>query len=161
MLQTSPKPNYTYSYGKNSNRSKNRENNNKKKNDISIITVVFYTFFVFMIMILTASYIGQFVQIAHLNYELSDLDNYLKEVKTENDALSLALAKERSIVKVENIARNELGMVDAEDVQVLVLNSSEKNTDDKIVPDKEEMFLARFVSNIWDMIGTVKAGEIE
>ncbi|MEJ6950942.1 FtsB family cell division protein [Natronospora cellulosivora (SeqCode)] len=161
MLQTSPKKTYNYSCVNSTQNGRKNNNNNRNRNNVSLSTLLSFLIIIVFCITLTASYIYQFVQIAHLNYDINNLDTQLSELRVENNALSLALAKERSIVRIENIARSELGMVEPDDVKIVILNNNGQDYDEHILSNKEPIFFARFFTNILNVIGTAKAEELE
>jgi len=155
LLQTRLKNDYNYSYN-------NKEYNQKnKKNDLSSSGVVIFVLAIVIIGAILVSYIGQFVQIAHLSYEISRLEDHMESIKAENYLLNIKLAEEKSMAKIEKIARNSLNMVEPDRVEIVLLENKVKQID--ILPENkvEKVFFVKVFDDFMKRIGTVQAEEIE
>ncbi|MDI9440675.1 MAG: hypothetical protein GX101_03650 [Firmicutes bacterium] len=64
--------------------------------------------------VVSVLYLQQQITSYHLNVELGYLQQQVKELEQQNDYLMLHLEAERSLPKIEEIARRELGMIDPE-----------------------------------------------
>lgn len=70
---------------------------------------------------LSLLYLQQQVSFYYLNMELAQLQEQVNILEQRNDHLMLNLESQRSLQKIEQLARKELGMVEPERVTSLVL----------------------------------------
>lgn len=151
MLQT----NYNFTYlGKNENRK-----DNSSKNKLSGKTAVFYLFLLLLFALIMVAYIGQCVKITHLNYKMSYLEDELNSIQREIHQLNLKLARELSVARIEQIAKNELNMVEPEKVEFVLMKNQENNEED-IYPGQREIFFVRVINNFLERMSTVRAEEL-
>lgn len=124
----------------------------KKKAGIAILVL-------FIILILPISLIiSQSLRLVHLNYQLEVLENNLSELQAENRELILDLSSKTSLKRIEKVARQELGMVEAENVTRLVLKED--------MPSENEILYAsnsdsNWVSSFLHGIQNVRAATLE
>ncbi|MFN2363051.1 MAG: cell division protein FtsL [Halarsenatibacteraceae bacterium] len=123
----------------------------KKKAGIVILAL-----FILLILPITLI-ISQSLRLVHLNYQLEVLENNLSELQTENRELILNLSSKTSLERIERVARQELGMVEAENVTRLAL---------KEVPSENEILYAsnnesNWLSSFWHGIQNVRAATLE
>ncbi|NLJ86463.1 MAG: hypothetical protein GX322_08480 [Firmicutes bacterium] len=71
---------------------------------------------------LTALGIGQKIRAIELEYELQSLETELEEVRREGQQLQLKVEQLQSLANIEAVARERLGMVDPQAVQVLAMD---------------------------------------
>lgn len=124
----------------------------KKKAGIAILVL-------FLILILPISLIiSQSLRLVHLNYQLEVLENNLSELQAENRELILDLSSKTSLKRIEKVARQDLGMVEAENVTRLVLKED--------MPSENEILYAsnsdsNWVSSFLHGIQNVRAATLE
>ncbi|MGM0414183.1 MAG: cell division protein FtsL [Bacillota bacterium] len=124
----------------------------KKKAGIAILVL-------FIILILPISLIiSQSLRLVHLNYQLEVLENNLSELQAENRELILDLSSKTSLKRIEKVARQDLGMVEAENVTRLVLKED--------MPSENEILYAsnsdsNWVSSFLHGIQNVRAATLE
>jgi len=151
------KNNYNYSYnGKKENNGESTSNKcfSGKKAFLCLFLLVFFAF-------ILATYIGQFVRMAHLNYRLSQLEEEFNNIQREIDQLNLKLAREMSVARIERIAKNELNMVEPEKVEfVLLKNSANEEEDIYPGPAGREIFFVRVINDFLKRMNTVRAEEM-
>lgn len=123
--------------------SKNEEKENKNKN-------IVVTFVIALILIgcLFAIQISQVVTITHLSYKTEELENRLNSLEEKNKNLEIEVTKKISLGKIEKIAKNDLGMVEAKEVKYVAIN----NTDDKIQKEEIKDRNINFVQGIHNLI---------
>ncbi len=155
MLQTRLKNDYNYSYN-------NKEYNQKnKKNDLSSSGVVIFVLAIFIIGAILVSYIGQFVQITHLSYEIDELEDRIDSIKTGNYILKVKLAEKKSMAEIEKIARNRLHMIEPDEVEIVVMKNKVKQIDSLPKNKQERVFFVKVFDDFMKRIGTVKAEELD
>ncbi len=157
MLQTKPKIDYKYNQVNYKNK---REKVNKKK--ISLKLMVGFSLILITLGVLLVAYIGQSVQLTHLNYELNYLRDELEVIEETNHKLNLQIARDRSLARIEQIARRELHMIEPEEMEVIVLNDHQTEIEaagDRVA--EEKFFLAALFDNILERLGTVKADSLD
>ena len=71
--------------------------------------------------VISLLYLQQQVTFYYLNMELVQLEEQVNVLEQRNDHLMLNLESQRSLNKIEQLARQELGMVDPERVTSIVL----------------------------------------
>ena len=69
-------------------------------------------------------YLNQQVQTMHLSLKLAELEQQVKTAQQRNDYLRVNLESARSLQRIEQIARTELGMIDPDVSSSLVVNPS-------------------------------------
>lgn len=156
MLQTRPKSDYNYSY--HNNKEYNQKNN---KNELSSSGVVIFLVAVIIVGAILVSYIGQFVQITHLSYDIDELEERIDSIKTENYILKVKLAEKKSMAKIEKIARNSLNMVEPDRVEIVLLENKVKQIDALPENKEERVFFVKVFDDFMKRIGTVKAEELD
>lgn len=164
LLQTKPKIDYNYGNGNYKKELFNKGNNrvNNKSNIKVARTMIFFLLTLILIGFLLVAYIGQSLHIAHLNFKIEKLKVELKEINDSNHELSLQLARDRSLAKIEEIAKNELKMIEPEKMEIIVLNSKNKNQNSlKELKTDNKFFLARIFGDLLDRLGTVKANSLD
>ena len=94
------------------------------------------------------------VQLDELGHELTDVKKQIEIVDSENTRMNMALSSDVSLGKVEEYAKNDLGMVKVNDYQVNYVNSlqddkvkvngkGEKNLPDPEAKDSEKDLLCQ------------------
>ncbi len=125
-----------------------------------------YTFlYIFLLLLISISvilYISQTLKINTANYQLIKLEERLETVREQKEKLEVELAAETSLAKVEQIAKNQLNMVEVKDKEVLVYNNN-LESQAQFVADipKEKFFLAQIYDKIIARIMTVQAESID
>jgi len=66
-------------------------------------------------------YVGQHIQVVRLGYQIEDLRVAQVSLIQEGKALEVELGRLRSLTKVEDLARRELGMVNPVPGQIILL----------------------------------------
>ncbi len=123
---------------------------------------ILYIFLLLLISISVILYISQTLKINTANYQLTKLEERLETVREEKEKLEVELAAETSLAKVEQIAKNQLNMVEVKDKEVLVYNNN-LESQAQFVADipKEKFFLAQIYDKIIARIMTVQAESID
>lgn len=116
---------------------------NKNKNIVLIFSIV-----LILIGSLFAIQISQMMTITHLSYKTEELENKLNTFENRNKNLEIEVSKKISLSNIEKIAKNELGMVEAEKVEYMAINDNKpKNKEEKIQEDN-----VSFVQGIHNLI---------
>jgi cell division protein FtsL len=76
---------------------------------------------VIILLVLGLLYIGLNVECIKTGYEINKLKLKKIELINENNSLKVELAKERSLERIESIARGELGLITPEKFETIVL----------------------------------------
>jgi len=114
----------------------------KKKAGITILVL-------FIILILPITLIiSQSLRLVHLNYQLEVLENNLSELQSENRELILDLSSKTSLNRIERIAREELGMVEAESITRLALRERPADTEVRYASNDQDDWLSSFLRGI-------------
>jgi len=95
---------------------KERESISQNKRLLFCFLVIFLVFIIPMALI-----ISQSLRIVHLNYQLEELQGELSQISSNNKEMEMQVASMRSLSRLERVARNELGMVEPDQVQRLAL----------------------------------------
>lgn len=156
MLQTKRQGNYNYSYKNRKNLHRNSVNNHKRK-DIPITGIILFLLIVILVAFLLISYICQYVQIAHLKLQTSELKEDLVDITQNNRKLKLKLAQNKSLARIEKIARTQLNMIEPEKVEIVVLNDQIQKIDVLPEPEKKKVLFARIFNDLLERFGTVRA----
>ncbi|AZO95086.1 hypothetical protein D7D81_11090 [Halocella sp. SP3-1] len=154
LLQTKPKSDYNYGYINN----KNSSNNKKTKNSIDFKTIISFILIVTIIALILISYICQSVNITRLNYTLTKLSKEYDKIQEENHKLNIELARNKSLARIEKLARNDLHMSEPDRVEVVVLNKEEEIKEDT-VPEQKKTYFAQVLGKLFNK--SVKAEELD
>lgn len=148
LLQTRKKIDYNYSYFE--------EETEKKNSKLMISLLVFLVVIIGIIMLV---FIKQSLEITHLGYDLDKIGNQLDEINEKNHELNLKLARYSSLARIEKIARNNLNMLEPEEMQVIVMNDS--NITDELsnrnLAKNERIYILRLFNELISNFRTVKA----
>lgn len=115
-------------------------------------------------------YLQQQVVSYHLNVELGYLQQQVNVLEQQNDYLMLNLESERSLPKIEQIARTQLGMVEPELTVSLVVDQTEQRGSDQHgrwleqdTPENSQTFFASLAAwlNKAFPLGGVEAGTLQ
>ncbi|HKL76132.1 MAG TPA: septum formation initiator family protein [Halanaerobiales bacterium] len=133
------------------NFNNNQEKGNKNKD-------IFVTFVVVLIIIgsLFAIQISQAVTITHLSYKTEELETRLNSLKEKNKKLEIEVTKKISLRKIEKIAKNDLGMVEAKEVKYVAINNQEDNIQKNETQNKNMNFV-QGIHNLIKKLDTVNA----
>lgn len=97
-------------------------------------------------------YLFQVSLVTGAGYRLLEAQNQLSAVKNQNKALSVEIARLKSLDRIENIARNELNMVTPKGASVLAVKSVsegiENTTVSSEVPVENEEHVVTIVESI-------------
>ncbi|MFW5998593.1 MAG: cell division protein FtsL [Bacillota bacterium] len=169
MLQREERGKYKNNLN-NYKKQKPSSNSNKKNWSFSKKMMVIYAFILCMLGFVFVFYISQSLTINQLNLKVNNLENDLDELKDENDKLNLKIAKNVSLSRIENIARNELNMKEPDQTEIVEINSGNNKNDfnnikenDKYKNDKytDSFFFAKIFEDIWNKINVVKAESVD
>ncbi|MFW5873177.1 MAG: cell division protein FtsL [Bacillota bacterium] len=127
--------------------------NSKQKKKMGIIILALFVLLILPITLI----ISQSLRLVHLNYQLEVLENNLSELQTENRELILDLSSKTSLKRIEKVARQELGMVEAENVTRLALKEAPTEDEVHYASNDESNWLSSF----WHGIQNVRAATLE
>ena len=152
------KENYNIKVNEKYNNKKEKKENSSKKGLIFL-----YALFLALVALLVVVYINHNLQIMQLNSEIDSLTDEIEQQREINQGLSLELTRKDSLSRIENLARQELNMVEPEQSSTLVLrnmDNSEEESDGGTVMAEEEntFFLAGIFQDFWDKLNVVRAG---
>ncbi|MEC9488052.1 MAG: FtsL-like putative cell division protein [Halanaerobium sp.] len=128
--------------------------------------MVFWTILIFFIAGFFILYVGQQVQVAKTQMRLDDMNEVVEELEKENSYLKLQLAERESLDSVEKKAREELGMVQPDEVRYVYVETeqvTEAVKEDGVNRQSRNLFsylshgLASFIRNFT----VVKAGTMD
>lgn len=88
-----------------------------KKRSFDLGCFRFYAFVISCIIFAIAS-VGQYCKVITTNIELVQKEERISELKYEHQDLKMTVARLNSLVRIENIARNELAMEEADEVRI-------------------------------------------
>ncbi|MGM0436881.1 MAG: FtsB family cell division protein [Bacillota bacterium] len=124
---------------------------NKNKNIILIFSIA-----LILIGSLFAIQISQMMTVTHLSYKTEELENKLNTLEDRNKNLEIEVSKKISLSSIEKIAKNELGMVEAEKVEYMAINDNKpKNKEEKI--QEENVSFVQGIHNFFKKLETVNA----
>lgn len=92
----------------------------RKKHKSAFDTIICVAILVALALALTARYAA----IAKINFEISQLDKELAELRAENERLEIQISRLSSLKRIEEIATNRLGMKKPQEVRTLAYNPS-------------------------------------
>jgi cell division protein FtsL len=77
--------------------------------------------FIFLVFVISVFFVWSRVELVHLEYDISSMEGKLRTLKQEQRCLRLEVASLRSPSRIEQVARNDLGMHMPNPEQILVV----------------------------------------
>jgi cell division protein FtsL len=99
----------------------------QKQDNDTFKLMFFYSFLLFLVGIVFIIYINQYVQISRLNFQIEKLKEQRDELKTKKAYLQLEISSLKSLERIEEIAKNELGMAEPAEINYIVMAEPEDN----------------------------------
>lgn len=115
-----------------------------------------------MISSLVIVYINQYVRLSRSNYRLERLESQRSQLKNHNIHLELQISQLKSLDRVEEIAKRDLGMVRPDKINYIVLDRG--STEDVVLaevddtPPEEARNIRDRIANFFDSLTEVQAG---
>jgi len=142
---------------------KSGEQDRNNYNGISVKKKTYFYVYIFLIILigsLLVLHISHLLQVDSFNYRINNLEQRLNLLKEKNNELQLKVASQSSLSKIEQLAKNKLEMVEAEQFEVLVYANPDKY--DKIEnKDKnksaDHFILASLYNKLMDRLVNVQA----
>jgi hypothetical protein len=106
-------------------------------------------------------HIGQSLRMTHLDFEVQKLEQVFNQINKENHLLNIKLARDTSLAKVEYIARNELKMVEPDEVEILVLNTANRIEEVNYKEENNKRFFTKVFDTFLNSLNTVKADSLD
>ncbi|MCF8001254.1 MAG: cell division protein FtsL [Halanaerobiales bacterium] len=103
--------------------------------------------------ILLLVYISYTLQINNLSYKIDQMQNELHTLEEKNHKLNIKLSNASSLSQVDQLARNELNMVEPESMETIVLKSKEVEVAEK----PENSYFLSEITNFIVNLGTARA----
>jgi cell division protein FtsB len=153
LLQTKEKRDYNSGY------IEHNAKNISKRGKVSI--VIIYIFILIVIAGLIILHIGQSLRMTHLDFEVQKLEQVFNQINKENHLLNIKLARDTSLAKVEYIARNELKMVEPDEVEILVLNTANRIEEVNYKEENNKRFFTKVFDTFLNSLNTVKADSLD
>jgi len=99
----------------------------QKQDNNTFKLMFFYSFLLFLVGVVFIIYINQYVQVSRLNFQVERLEEQRDELKTEKAYLQLEISSLKSLQRIEEIAKNELGMAEPKDINYIVMAEPKEN----------------------------------
>ena len=116
--------------------------------------------FIFLFVIIPmAIIISQSLRVVNLNYQMEQLEKSLSEVQEENREMKRMVTQKRSLDRIEQIAREELNMVEAEHTHRLAVNSEDLSGQKQLAAGAEES--DSWLANLWNGFRRAAAAPLE
>ncbi len=100
--------------------------------------------------------ISQSLRIVNLNYQMEQLEDSLSEIQEENREMKRMITKKRSLDRIEQIAREELNMVEAEQIHRLAVNNEAEEHISSTEAETES-----WLTNLWNGFRRAAAAPLE
>ncbi|WP_027339309.1 FtsB family cell division protein [Halonatronum saccharophilum] len=144
-----------------------KKGNSKSKNN-SFKYVLLYAITIFMMSFLVIIYINQYVRLSRGNYRLERLETQRSQLKNQNIHLELNISQLKSLDRVEEIAKNDLGMIKPDSITYIVLEEESKGdvnevakANESLLEEKEDKSIKARVSNFFNSLTEVQAGSLD
>ncbi|MFW5962256.1 MAG: hypothetical protein ACOCQR_01395 [bacterium] len=150
---------YNYSYGKHGSYGNTINRKTKQNRKVSKQTVVKFIACVAIVFLLSVGVIGKSIALRDINQETLHREEHLAILEEETQELRRIIAKNSSFAKIEDYAVNNLGMVKAEEVQIVAVN---RKKDEIKMPQETQTtttFLAQALDNLINKFSIVHAEE--
>lgn len=145
---------YTGKIGRSSYSRKKDYLTRKQKKKSAVIIMGIFLLIIFPV----AMIISQSLRMVDINYKLELLESNLTQLESENKNMELTLSSKKSLDRLEHIARNDLGMVDAGNITRLVLQPAPQESQINYASNTES---SSFLSYIWQGVRHVRAATLE
>ncbi len=147
--------NYSHNFqsGQTSRKNASNQYSQQKK-------MVFILLIIFLLVILPmALIISQSLRIVNLNYELERLENNLSSIEESNNELERQVARKNSLSRIENIAREELNMVEANESYRLAVNIDQSPAEYEFASQEDEE--RNWLVNLWENFSRAAAASFD
>ncbi|ODS50869.1 MAG: septum formation initiator [Halanaerobium sp. 4-GBenrich] len=139
--------------------------NESSYNFTNVKKQAFTIIYIFMLVFISVSillYVSQILNINKKSAKLLNLENKLETIQAKNERLEVKLASKTSLAEIENIAKQELNMVEAKTKETLVYNNQFRKKE-RYMADipKEKFFLVQIYDKIIKEVVTVQAESLE
>ncbi|MGM0420720.1 MAG: septum formation initiator family protein [Bacillota bacterium] len=145
---------YTGNIGKSSYSRKKDYLTRKQKKKSAVIIMGIFLLIIFPV----AMIISQSLRMVDINYKLELLESDLTQLESENKDMELNLSSKKSLDRLEHIARNDLGMVNANNITRLVLQPAPQESQISYASNTDNN---SFLSYIWQGVRHVRAATLE
>ena len=137
------------------------DNYQKKDNKFSTFSqskkTLFLMLIIFLFVIIPMEIIiSQSLRIVNLNYQMEQLEDSLSEIQEENREMKRMITKKRSLDRIEQIAREELNMVEAEQIHRLAVNNEAEEHISSTEAETES-----WLTNLWNGFRRAAAAPLE
>lgn len=109
-------------------------------------------------------YIHQFVQISTTNYEINQLKKEVAAIQEENDTIRLQILQNKNLKRIEQEAREKLGMIDPSQKETCYIPVQKKSTVEAVSVEPSEVNNFVFVRDMMTWLKnltSVEAGTLE
>lgn len=110
-------------HGRNSGQKKTAVNGNN-----TLLFMVSYMLLIGIIVVFGILYINKYVEMNKLNLQMSQVEKEIQTLKAERQKLKLRISQYKSLDRIERIAKNELGMVNADEVTYISMNQADNSS---------------------------------
>lgn len=113
--------NYNQGHYNRSSSQSNKDSTNKITNLKTMLVIIFMISIIALFFIL---YINQYVQLSRKSFMVEKLEDKKRKLESEKEHLQLKIAKLKSLERVERIAKEELNMEQPDNINYIVINST-------------------------------------
>ncbi|MFO7819239.1 MAG: cell division protein FtsL [Halanaerobacter sp.] len=161
-----------YSGGKYSQSNKSADNDSDDK-ITNLKTMLVIIFIISIIILFFIMYISQYVQLSRKSLMVEKLEDKKRRLESKKEHLQLEIARLKSLNRVERIAKQELNMEEPDNINYIVIDSSEEHKNkqgkdnQKITQQQEEtkdklsFNLEEQVKDWFKDLTTVQAGTLK
>ncbi|WP_078809022.1 septum formation initiator family protein [Selenihalanaerobacter shriftii] len=104
-------------------RVRKQRSNKQKNNSNTLLFMSGYALIILIIVIFGILYINKYVEMNKINLQMNQVQSKIKDLEEEKQKLKLNLSQYKSLDRIENIAKVELGMVEPKQVKYISMNS--------------------------------------
>ncbi|GAB6100365.1 hypothetical protein JCM16358_22440 [Halanaerocella petrolearia] len=121
-------------------------------NDQQFKRILWGIFIIVLIVILILIHINQYVQLSRKNLKVEKLKEKRNRLKSENAHLQLKISNLMSLERIEEVAKEELGMKEPDQVHYVVLDNEQKKSSQQASSKEKKQANNRSQQNITDKI---------
>ena len=97
----------------------------RQKKDFTLALMRLSVVVLMIIFVISMAYVLVEARVTRLNWEIHEQVKQNKDIMMDNEKLRLEIAKKSSLDRVESLAAQDLGMVEASDIEFLIISENE------------------------------------
>ncbi|ADL12279.1 septum formation initiator family protein [Acetohalobium arabaticum] len=102
-----------------------QKSSNNNKSDSILIYMIIGILITLITVIFSILYINKYVELSKINLKINQVEKEIETLTAKKQKLKLKISQNKSLSRVEKVAKNELGMIKAEDIEYIAMGQQE------------------------------------